>query len=101
MRLDRAVWFVIRDGGGQYARSFDDVFAVVGGEAITTPPGAPRANACAERWVRSVRHELLDRTVIWNERRCGPCWGSMSLTTTSIGRIARSGNELQPLMLLL
>ena len=69
MRLDRTVRFVIHDGGGQYTRSFDGVFAVVGGEAITTPPGAPRANAFAERWVRSVRHELLDRRIIWNERQ--------------------------------
>lgn len=101
MRLDRTVRFVIHEGGGQYTCSFDDVFAAVGGEAINTPPGAPGANAFAERWVRSVRHELSDRTVIWNERQLRACWGSMSLATTSIGRVARSGNELQPLMLLL
>ncbi len=69
MRLDRKLRFVIHDGGGQYTRNFDDVFTAVGAEAITTPAGAPRANAFAERWVRSVRHELLDRTIIWNHRQ--------------------------------
>ena len=69
MRLERSVRFVIHDGAGQDTRGFDDVFAAIGAEAITTPPGAPKANAFAERWVRSVRHELLDRTIIWNERQ--------------------------------
>ncbi len=69
MHLQRTVRFVIHDGGGQYTRSIDDVFTAIGADAITTPPGAPRANAYAERWVRSVRHELLDRTIIWNERQ--------------------------------
>lgn len=27
------------------------------------------ANADAERWVRTLRHELLDRTILWNERQ--------------------------------
>ena len=72
MRLERSARFVIHDGGGQYTRAFDDVFTGVGAEAITTPPGAPRANAFAERWVRCVRHELLDRTIVWNERPLRP-----------------------------
>ena len=69
MHLQRTLRFVIHDGGGQYTRAFDDVFSAAGADAITTPPGAPRANAYAERWVRSVRHELFDRTIIWNERQ--------------------------------
>jgi transposase InsO family protein len=69
MGWEKALRFVIRDGAGQYTRTFDHVFAAVGAEVITTPPGAPQANAFAERWVRTVRHELLDRTLIWNQRQ--------------------------------
>ena len=69
MNIDRQFRFVIHDGAGQYARSFDAVFEAEGISAITTPPRAPMANAYAERWVRTLRHELLDRTIIWNERQ--------------------------------
>ncbi len=69
MGFDMAIRFVIRDGAGQYTRTFDNVFAAIGASVITIPPGAPRANAFAERWVRTVRHELLDRTLIWNQRQ--------------------------------
>jgi putative transposase len=69
MNLDRQFRFIIHDGAGQYARSFDAVFEADGIAAITTPPPAPMANSYAERWVRTLRHELLDRTIIWNERQ--------------------------------
>jgi putative transposase len=29
---------------------------------------APRANAIMERWIGGCRRELLDRTLIWNQR---------------------------------
>lgn len=61
--------FLLHDGAGQYSPAFDAVFAAAGIEAITTPPRAPQANAYAERWVRTLRHELLDRTFIWNQRQ--------------------------------
>lgn len=69
MALEDGLRFVVHDGAGQYAGSFDTVFTCAGVRTIATPPGAPRANAFAERWVRTVRHELLDRTLIWNERQ--------------------------------
>lgn len=59
--------FLIRDGAGQFTRSFDTVLAGSGIAAIRIPPTSPQANAFAERWVRTLRHELLDRTIIWNE----------------------------------
>lgn len=69
MGLDDTFRFLVHDGAGQYSSAFDAVFAAVGITTITTPPRAPMANAYAERWVRTVRHELLDRTLIWNERQ--------------------------------
>jgi putative transposase len=61
--------FMIRDGAGQFTRGFDTVLAGAGITAIRIPPRSPQANAYAERWVRTLRHELLDRTIIWNEHQ--------------------------------
>ncbi len=69
MSVDSPFRFVIHDGADQYSPPFDAVFDAAGIEPIATPPRAPMANACAERWVRTLRHELLDRTIIWNERQ--------------------------------
>ncbi len=69
MTYDKTIRFVIRDGAGQYTPTFDHVFAAIGADLTTTPPGAPQANAFAERWVRTVRHELLDRTLIRNQHQ--------------------------------
>ena len=101
MRRDRAVRFVVHDGGGQYTRSFDDVFTAIGAESITTPPGAPRANSYAERWVRSVRHELLDRTIVWNERQLRVLLGDYVAHYNEHRRTARSDNGRRRAQMLL
>ena len=36
---------------------------------LRSPPRAPKANACAERWVSTIRRECMDRMLIFNEQQ--------------------------------
>ena len=54
-------------GTRSFRRAFDNVFAAEGIEILRPPYRTPTANAFAERWVRSVREECLDKLISVNQ----------------------------------
>ncbi|MFF1359657.1 integrase core domain-containing protein [Streptomyces sp. NPDC058297] len=63
-----AVQYLIRDRDAKYPDLFDEILADAGIQVMLTGVRIPRMNAIMERWVQTCRHELLDRTLIRNER---------------------------------
>jgi putative transposase len=64
----RRLRLLIRDRDTKFTASFDQVFASIGAEALLTPVRSPRANAFAERWVRTVRQDCLDHLLVVSRR---------------------------------
>ena len=56
--------FLIHDNDTTFTAGFDAVFQAQGIEVVHTPFHTPNANAVAERWIRSVRQECLDKLVL-------------------------------------
>jgi transposase InsO family protein len=62
------VKYLIRDRDGKYPGMLDAILADAGIKVVLSGIQVPRMNAIMERWVRTCRRELLDRTLIWNQR---------------------------------
>jgi putative transposase len=60
--------FLIRGRDAKFTAAFDAMFLSEGIGILRTPVRAPRANALVERWVGTVRRELLDRILIVGRR---------------------------------
>jgi transposase InsO family protein len=86
----RGVRFLIRDRDTEYSGPFDQVFRSEGIRIVKTPVRAPKANAVAERFVRTVRSECLDWLLVSTDATSSMSSASMPSTTTARGRTARS-----------
>lgn len=62
------VRFLIHDRDVKFSGPVDEILREEGVRVIRTPVRAPRANAIAERWVRTVRSECLDYLLVVGRR---------------------------------
>ena len=60
--------FLLHDRDAKFSGPFDEILRGEGVRVIKTPVRAPKANAVAERWVRSVRNECLDQVLVFGRR---------------------------------
>jgi putative transposase len=65
---NRRFRLLIRDRDSKFTATFDAVFTTINIRIIKTPVRAPRANAIAERFVGTIRRELLDGILVLNRR---------------------------------
>lgn len=61
--------FRLRDRDSRCTSAFDAVFEADDVEVLLSPPRAPEANAICERAAGTLRREVLDRVLIYNEAR--------------------------------
>jgi transposase InsO family protein len=65
---DEPIRYLVHDRDKRFCPVFDEIFRAEGIEILRTPWRAPKANAYAERFIRTVRTECLDRVFLLGER---------------------------------
>lgn len=83
--------FLIRDRDGKFPGLFDTILKDAGITVVPSGVQMPRMNSIMERWVQTCRHELLDHTLIWNQRHLLHALRGSSTSTTSTGPTEPSG----------
>ena len=81
---------LVRDRASQFIDAFDEIFRTKRMKILKTPVRTPVANAFAERWIGTLRRELLDRTIIWNRRQLNKLVVDYIDHTTRTGPTVRS-----------
>ncbi len=59
--------FMIHDPDTTFCSAFRETINAAGVRLVKLPPRSPNLNAYAERWVRSVKEEVLSRLILFGE----------------------------------
>jgi len=60
--------YLIHDRDSKFTAAFDELLDASGVEPVRLPPRSPDLNAFAERFVRSIKEECLDRMILFGEK---------------------------------
>jgi transposase InsO family protein len=90
---DSAIRHLIFDRDAIFSDRVLSTVNALGLRPTRTAYRSPWQNGVAERWVGSVRSELLDRAVVFNERHLRRLLGEYVPTTTKTARTTRLSKE--------
>ena len=65
--------YLLHDRDTKFCAAFDGILQAVGIKAVTLPPRSPNLNAHCERWIRSVKTELLSKMILFGESSLRHC----------------------------
>jgi putative transposase len=60
--------YLIHDGDKKFCAAFKQILDDAGVKRVPLPPRSPWLNAFAERWIQSVKTEVLSRMILFGER---------------------------------
>jgi putative transposase len=60
--------YLIHDRDGKDCPAFHDIIDHAGVTRVPLPPRSPNLHAFAERWIRSVKEEMLSKLILFGER---------------------------------
>ena len=71
--------YLLHDRDAKFCATFDDILEAVGVNVVKLPPRSPNLNAHCERWIRSVKTEVLSRMISFGERSLRHCLETYAL----------------------
>ena len=60
--------YLIQDGDRKFCAAFNQILDDAGVKRVPLPPRSPWLNAFAERWIQSVKTEVLSRMILFGEK---------------------------------
>jgi putative transposase len=65
--------YLLHDRDAKFCAAFDGILESVGIQAVILPPRSPNLNAHCERWIKSVKTEMLSKMILFGEASLRHC----------------------------